>query len=459
MITHDNLIRLAKIWVVGKIPEASFTLQTDSRKLMDENLFLCLKGENFDAFDYIENIAKSESIRAIIFEDGMGRKELVERLSKSFPHVAFISVIDSLLALQDLAAHRRKAWQAAGGKVYALTGSNGKTTTKEMLAHFLKAIFHDEVLVTKGNLNNHIGVPLTLLSLEDHHKVAVIEMGTNHSGEIELLAKIAAPIYGLITNIGAAHIEFLGGLEGVFEEKGALFRSIDNLNVEDKCFVVNNDDDYLHLLPTDSWITRASFGNNCKDSFDFKMNDEFIELTCPAVFERHNRRNMMLAYSLVASTVQGAREKLSEAAKTFRLPQNNRSQGLLVDKCFIYLDAYNANPSSMKASLESFAERSQNEGRSFEEILLILGDMNEIGVESKKYHQEIAACAFELGFRHLVAIGRFADYYRESFKGETKVFTSTIEAKSYVQDALKNQQAVFIKGSRSLQLESLLDIK
>lgn len=459
MISRQLLSNIKTSWTLGEISADQLYLQTDSRKLTSENFFICLKGENFDAFHYIESLVTRPELKVILFEEGADRKTLVQKLHQQRSDLAFICVADSLTALQELAKQRRHEWQARGGKVFSLTGSNGKTTTKEMLAHFLKAIFNDRVLVTKGNLNNHIGVPLTLLELKDEHQVAVVEMGTNHPGEIEVLAKIADPDYGLITNIGAAHIEFLGGLEGVFTEKGALFRSIEANPSEQKLFIINNDDPFLHLLPTDSWIKRASYVNNFKNYFEFKLEDEVLELKCPHVFERHNRMNMMLACSMVISVYPQHREKILKASETFELPKNNRSQVFHVDNCLIYLDAYNANPSSMKASLASFAERCQQEAINFEAVTLVLGDMNEIGSESEHYHREVGTLATKLGFRHLVAIGRFAHYYRDSFGGETQTFSNAAQAKEVIAAAVKNGKGLFIKGSRSLQLESLLDIK
>ncbi len=445
-------------WKLGKSEATNYKLSTDNRKISDENLFLCLKGERFDAFDYIEKISALDGVEAIIFEDAPGRKETASQLSEQYPSKEFIAVKDSLAALQELASLRRSEWQAAGGLVFSLTGSNGKTTTKEIITHFLQALFPGETLATHGNLNNHIGVPLTLLRLEDHHKIAIVEMGTNHRGEIGRLCEIAAPQYGVITNIGYAHVEFLGGLEGVFNEKTALLRSIKELKTNKKSFVINDDDQMLSKVPNEDFIHRCHLVEIFKNYFVFECDSERYELEAPHVFERHNRSNMMLAFSLVRSAFPGREGELIKAAKSFELPKNNRSQLFTVDNSLIYLDAYNANPSSMRASLESFKERTDELGLSAENILLILGDMNEIGDESELHHRTIAKLATRLGFRHLVAIGRFAHFYLEDFDGQSRSFATTAAAKSELAREFKNYRATFIKGSRSLQLESLLDI-
>lgn len=458
MISAQLVAKLQYSFKVGKSQAQNFKLSTDNRKISDENLFICLKGERFDAFDYLEKISEQKTIETIIFEEGPGRKEIVEGLSKKYPTCEYIAVKDSLAALQELATLRRSEWQANGGVVFSLTGSNGKTTTKEIMTHFLSQLFPGETLATAGNLNNHIGVPLTLLRLEDYHKVAVIEMGTNHAGEIERLCEIAAPQFGLITNVGHAHVEYLGGLEGVFKEKTALLRSIESLKGAKKGFVINGDDDLLKGVADRDFSHRCHFVNNFKDYFLFECDGVKFELEAPHIFERHNRSNIMLAFSLVKSAFPGREEELVKAAKSFELPKNNRSQLFYVGNSIIYLDAYNANPSSMRASLESFKERTDELGLSPENILLVLGDMNEIGNDSEFHHRAISKLATELGFRHLVAIGRFADFYLQDFKGESRSFSTTVKAKSELIYEFKKYRATFIKGSRSLQLESLLDI-
>ena len=459
MIGAKLLEQVSYEWSCGKVAPVDYVLTTDSRKIDHENLFLCLSGERFDAFDYIEQICASPSMRSIIFSDKPGRKEIALELLDRHPDISFIAVKDSLIALQELAILRREQWQSRGGLIFSLSGSNGKTTTKEMLSHFLRTLFPSSVLATKGNLNNHIGVPLTLLALEDSHQVAVVEMGINHTGEMDVLCRIAAPNFGLITNIGFAHVEYLGGLSGVFKEKSALYRSIESSTHERRSFVIYDDDEYLTTLPDHTWTTRASFVSNDLDYFSFVFNQINYTAHAPQVFERHNRINMMLALCLVLSVFPDGRDELLKACETFTLPNNNRSQIFYVDNSLFYLDAYNANPSSMRASLESFKERVDGMNLRGDEVLLVLGDMNEIGNDSEYHHREIAALAWKLGFRHLVAIGRFSHFYRESFQGETQTFKEAKIAKEHCGEWCKKFRAVFIKGSRSLQLESLVDIK
>lgn len=420
---------------LGNYSDHEIELTTDSRNVTGKNVFLALVGEKFDGFDYLASLLDS-SIEVFIYEDKPGRKEIVSKLNSQ--NKLFIAVENSLKYLQDAAAFHGEEWKRNGGKVLALTGSNGKTTTKEILFQFAKAIFGDQSICTAGNLNNHIGVPLTLFSLKSHHKFAIVEMGTNHHGEIEVLADIVNPHFGLITNIGAAHLEFLGSEEGVFEEKTALLR---NLLKNNGLFFKNSLDKHLKNI------------EETKNVIAFT--GEIPDLVNGLIKESYNIHNLNFAYFIFKSLFPSEIEKLNSAYVTIKLPDNKRSQWIEKGENKIFLDAYNANPSSMKESIRSYAKVL---GSECEQALLICGDMNELGELAKDYHREVGQLIKELGFKHAAFVGRYSEFYKLGF-GESGLYFKTKEelVSKYKELKIKHRY-LFIKASRSLQLESLLDI-
>ena len=207
----------------GEYSNTEISITTDSRSMTSENVFLALKGENFDGFDYM-NPALEKGVEVVIYTHLPERTEIVKSLKERYKDVLFIAVGNTLKYLQDSASWWMREWQKSnGGITIGLTGSNGKTTTKELLFAQAEIILKDKVLCTAGNFNNHIGVPLTVLRIKNKHKLAIIEMGTNHPGEIEVLCNIANPKFGLITNVGAAHLEFFKDESGVLKEKSSLY--------------------------------------------------------------------------------------------------------------------------------------------------------------------------------------------------------------------------------------------
>lgn len=221
------------------------TLTTDTRKLKKGDIFLGLNGENFDGGNFYQQ-ALDQGASCLIIES---REDRNQEIKEVIGNCSLIFVENSLNYLQELSHLYRKQW---GGKIIGITGSNGKTTTKEILAHLLGSVLGEKLYFTKGNFNNHIGVPFSLLELETHHEWAIIEMGTNHFGEIQKLCEIADPDYGFITNIGASHLEFLGDERGVFKEKTALYHWVKEKG--EKRFVLNSDDKYLRELKNEKSI-------------------------------------------------------------------------------------------------------------------------------------------------------------------------------------------------------------
>ena len=214
MIDATNISKCPS-FLKGSTTLKSLSISTDSRNLLDANTFVALYGEKFDGYDFLQSVIE-KSIQLVIFKDELGReKDFCER----FPNQEYIIVNDTILFLQDLAKFHIESWKKKGGLAIGITGSNGKTTNKEILKSLLDEVFPEKVLATKGNFNNHIGLPKTIFDLDETHNIAILEMGTNHPGEIAILAKIAKPKAGFITNIGRAHLEYLINLEGVFELK------------------------------------------------------------------------------------------------------------------------------------------------------------------------------------------------------------------------------------------------
>ncbi len=427
----------------GNFSDREISLTTDSRSTEGKNVFLALKGENFDGYKYLSQTLEA-GVDVVVFEDGEAsenRKSKIEKLFDNYPECLFICVEDTLQFLQASASYWIRKWQSEhDGKVLSLTGSNGKTTTKELLVAFAKIIFDENVISTKGNLNNHIGVPLTIFEVKANHKFAIIEMGTNHPGEIEVLCNIANPNYGLITNIGAAHLEFLISEEGVLDEKGALYRYICNFGEK---FYLNKEDKYLTTLETKAKVIEFS-----KDNLEKVLNNKGIK-------EDYNIFNLKVAYFVMKDLFPAESAKLTNNYSMITLPANKRSQWINIDKKRIFLDAYNANPSSMRNAIESICLR---EDLDFSKSLFVCGDMNELGANTENYHQEIGQLLRSFGVVNVVFVGRYAGYYQSGFGGNALIYQDKKNLENDWKNLTENVEFIFLKASRSLQLESLIDI-
>lgn len=419
------------------IVDEDVVLATDSRKLEDSNVFVAISGENFDAFDFRVQICQSQ-IKVFVFEDKDERKQIVEKLSKEHVNIIFIGVENSIIYLQETAMLWIKKWKSSGGIVLGLTGSNGKTTTKEILFQFAQEIYKERTLCTNGNLNNHIGVPMTVFRIKDSHKFVIIEMGTNHPGEIEVLCNIAMPEYGLITNVGAAHLEFFKNTDGVYEEKTAVFRYI---RENGGAFFVNTLDEKLIQLQNEVNV------KNYRQQ-EQSLKNEHIK-------EEFNIHNLNFSYFVMSQIHPEKKDDLDRIYSQIKLPNNKRSQWEKRDNKLIFLDAYNANPSSMKASILSFINDSRIE---IDNAVFICGDMNELGPEAKNFHQAIGKILKEQKAMNVHFVGRYSKYYAEGYGSGAKCYETKEELVKNYKIITNNSKFIFIKASRSLQLESLLDI-
>lgn len=452
--TNDFSICHSYISSTQKIENINVNICTDSRLLTKNDFFLAISGENFNALNFLDKVV-AVGCRYVIYSKNSENDQLVETFKKQ---IIFIETTDTILFLQEITNVLANKFQERGGKLIAISGSNGKTTTKEILYHLLKSV-ETETICTQKNNNNHIGVPLTLLQITKKTKFAIIELGSNHPGEIEVLCNICNPAIGLVTNIGDTHLEFFENQGNVFKEEGFLYTAVKNCGYNDKLFFKNNDDNFLKELPVDHFVYNFGYnGENFKFSIDkqeaiVQNNNNEYTITNKFITGKHNFYNLCVAFIIAKTIDEDNSSKYLQACRSFK-PTKNRSEWINLNSSKVFLDAYNANPSSMELAVEGFVESIESE-----DYCLILGDMNELGDNSASFHFKLAKKLKEKGFKNFVFVGRFAEDYNAGCEGLGKTFKSTDELKDeFDLNIISKHKYVFIKGSRSLQLESLMDI-
>lgn len=438
---------------------------TDSRLYKIPGVFVAIPGAKVNPLDIIEKLLE-EKCPLVFYQDLPENNQKVSALSQKYPATQFVPVSDSVTFLQELTHEHMKEWLGADSKrrVFAISGSNGKTTHKEMLSFILKDVLPGKVVNTEKNNNNHLGVPLTLLNVTDETEVVILELGSNHPGEIKVLCDIAIPNSGLTTNIGATHLEFFGTEKEVFEEEAYLYHAVKKNTSGQGFYLINKDDAFLNTL--EKFPGAITYGENpgvlaqvsfLSDGGVIKYQSEVFEARNPAITGKHNKLNLVTCLFIASRLFPSHKEDFARACKKF-LPTKNRSEWIERNGQKIFLDAYNANPSSMKAALHGFKESVLEQGKSLDETCIVLGDMNELGESTPQYHEDVGRYVKELGFKHVFFVGRFASHYQKGFP-EGMVRGSSAEfKKEYCEDCLKKHSLHFIKGSRSLQLESLFDI-
>jgi len=404
-----------------------FLVDTDTRNIRKNTLFFALKGDNFNGNSFAEEALKLGASFAIVDEEAYETKENI------------ILVDNVLETLQQLANYHRRHLKIP---IIGLTGSNGKTTTKELIHVVLNKKYNTQA--TKGNLNNHIGVPLTLLSMTDKTELGVVEMGANHLKEIALLCAISEPDFGYITNFGKAHLEGFGGMEGVIKGKSELYAF---LKENDKTVFVNPDDE-IQVEKTQE-INTINFK---VEALRFSEANPFVKLS----YNNNTiQSNLIGAYNysnIAAAITIGAYFKVSdeaikEAIESY-VPKNNRSQIIETKNNKIILDAYNANPSSMKVALENFSAINA------ETKVVILGDMFELGDESLQEHQAIVDLAISLNFETTFFVGENFN----QIKTDAHQFKTYELLEDYIKKKPLENQSILIKGSRGMRLERVLNI-
>jgi len=424
-------------------------ISTDTRKIAADSLFFALKGDKFDANTFAEQAIAAGAAYAII-------DNLAYQLGDQY-----ILVDDVLTTLQDLARYHRKQLTIP---VIGLTGTNGKTTTKELINAVLSQKF--KTLATQGNLNNHIGVPLTILSIDRTHEIAVIEMGANHQKEIALLSSIAQPSHGLITNIGKAHLEGFGGVEGIKKGKGELY---DFLKADEGIVFVNGDDAVLMAMQKARSLDKlVLYGTSNKDNSiigKLTENSPLLSLEWTNKLSGENypvKTQLTGAYNLdniLAAICIGVYFELEadeiNAGITGYQPQNNRSQIKKTETNTLICDYYNANPSSMQVAIENIGKLQADRK------VLILGDMFELGDESPAEHAAIIKKALNTNVAERIFIGKeFAEQESRVKNQESRIkFYNTAEdaIEALKAEPIKNS-TVLIKGSRGMALERLVDL-
>ena len=410
------------------------SVSTDTRKIKKNSLFVALKGDNFDANTFAKE-ALEKGAKYVVIDNPT---YLIDNRT--------LLVKDSLVALQELAKHHRTF---LGLPIIALTGSNGKTTTKELIHAVLSKKYN--TLATIGNLNNHIGVPLTLLRFTKETEIGIVEMGANHQKEIEFLCQIAQPDYGYITNFGKAHLEGFGGVEGVIKGKSEMY---DYLRGNNKMVFVNVDDSIQKEKSTN--IKRFSFSLN-DSTADVKISTIEANPMVKIIFNNqtiqshligiYNANNINAAIT-IGNYFKVSDELIKEAIENY-IPENNRSQLIQKNGNEMILDAYNANPSSMAAAIANFIQLEKKNK------IAILGDMFELGEESHNEHEKIVDLLINETSITTYFIGK--DFYaNQTSNTHLKFFENFENFAAFLKTNLPNNNLLLIKGSRGMALERTL---
>lgn len=413
---------------------------TDTRKITQGCTFFALKGDNFNGNSFAKQALIAGASYVVIDEADYEESELC------------ILVDNALTTLQQLATYHR---QQLNIPVIGLTGSNGKTTTKELINAVLSQKFITSATV--GNLNNHIGVALTLLAIPTDAQIAIIEMGANHQKEIEMLSNICQPNYGLITNVGKAHLEGFGGFEGVKKGKGELYSFLEAAKAT---LFINTDNAHLIEMMGDKKFKEAiTYGTNSNNFLCGMLieNNPFLDIKWQSggivsevkshLTGSYNFENILVAiaiglkFGLTADEVNAGIESYN--------PQNNRSQITKTANNTVICDYYNANPTSMLAAIKNIKElKADNK-------ILILGDMFELGEDAELEHQNIVLETLNHNFTQCIFIG--SEFCKISQSAKAKFFANTLEAQNYLNTYPIKNALVLLKGSRGMKLETLLD--
>ena len=414
------------------------TITTDSRDVPEGSMFFALKGETFDGNAYAKKALEQGAAFAVIdereyAEEGNDRLILVE---------------DVLTTLQQLAKYHRVH---LGTPIIGITGTNGKTTTKELIATVLKKKYN--VLYTQGNFNNHIGVPKTLLQLTKEHDLAVVEMGANHPGEIKTLVEIVLPDFGIITNVGKAHLLGFGSFEGVIRTKGELY---DFLRVIQGTVFINNDNP--HLLGISKGLKLVKYGQ--KEADDLLVKGEFVECNPFLKFQwnggfvqtqligSYNLDNA-LAAACIGTFFEVPANDICDALAAYK-PSNNRSQLTITKDNKLVVDAYNANPTSMRAALDNFRLIKEDHK------MCILGQMGELGETSEEEHQKVVDLLGECGFEKVWLVGE--NFAKTQHPADYQLFANVEEVKAAISKQKPQGYLILIKGSNSNKLVQTVEL-
>ncbi len=420
---------------------ASSGVTTDTRAIQGNEIFFALKGEHFDGNNFVEDALARGCSWAVADRPSLQGQDRV------------MMVHDVLETLQQLSAYHREKW---GGKVLAITGSNGKTTTKELLHAVLSKKYH--VLATSGNLNNHIGVPLTLLKIRDE-QLAIIEMGANHQGEIATLCEIASPDMGIITNIGKAHLEGFGGLTGVRRGKGELY---DYLEINDGTVIADMSDPVLNSMVGERKLNVFSYGQGSGFDVDGHMtgSGERIQGTFTHATKKYPVRsdlfgafnfNNLLTAAAAGIYMEVPPEAIADALEQY-VPGNNRSQTIKGKTNTLILDAYNANPSSMHLALDEFEQRDHPNK------IAILGDMFELGEDEHKEHESLLKRLADSNINTVMLVGERFGAFAGNPAFPFHFFNTLEQCLEYLENEPPGNALIMLKGSRKNALENATNL-
>lgn len=425
-----------------KIYQRYPSIQTDTRKLKKGDLFFALKGPNFNANLFAHKALEKDAAYAIVDEE------------PEQPDDRIIKVADTLKTLQDLAGYHRGQFEKNNTETkvsfIAITGSNGKTTSKELMHAVLSTTY--KTYTTEGNLNNHIGIPLTLLKIKTDAEIAIIEMGANHQKEIEGYCRYTRPTHGIITNCGKAHLEGFGGVEGIKKGKGELF---DYLRVNNGTAFVMWDYDYLQEMSAGIPHLFTYGTSSAQITGMVNKNSELLEVSITGgasldtiktnLVGEYNLPNILLAVA-VGKYFNVPEEKIKAALESY-VPSNSRSQLIQKDSNKIILDAYNANPTSMKAAIENFAKMEGGKK------VLLLGGMMELGEDSLNEHRQLIELIKKYTWKDVVLVGGDFKNIDQPFQ----IFDNSVQAKEWYRQQHYTNTNILIKGSRSTQMEKVLE--
>lgn len=417
-------------------------ITTDTRKLEAGSVFFALKGENFDANTFAEKSIEGGCSYAIVDNPDVIRSE-------------YILLVENVLeTLQQLAKFHRRQLKFP---IIGITGSNGKTTNKELIHAVLSKKYR--TYATKGNLNNHIGVPLTLLSITPEHEMAIVEMGANHQGEIAMLSELSDPDYGVITNIGKAHLEGFGGEEGVKKGKSELYKHISKKG--GKVFINGNDPVLLDLSKD---LPKVYYGENIEfdvygkqfsinEYVEFKWNIKNISLedqplVKTQMFGQYNFINLLCAVC-IGNYFNVAEADINAALENY-IPEMNRSQVKKIKSNTLILDAYNANPSSMNLAIENFNKQN------LDNKIAVLGDMLELGDYSNEEHRKILLQLESSDIEKVYLVGVQFFEFKDQFL-KFNFFKNIDDLMSYLNTCHTADSTLLIKGSRGIKLEKIVD--
>lgn len=452
---------------IYKIYQQHPSIQTDTRKLKEGDFFVALKGPKFNGNQFALQALDNGAVYALIDEMPSESELQASELSEPGISKRLLLVDDALTTLQQLAKHHREQLNIP---FIAITGSNGKTTSKELIYAVLAS--HFKTYTTQGNLNNHIGVPLTLLSIRKDAQMAVIEMGANHQKEIESYCAYTLPTHGVITNCGKAHLEGFGGIEGVRKGKGELYQFLRDHN--GTAFVYA---DYDYLQPMSAGIANIVHYGHSKGLVQGRIeaSEPFLTVAVTAGLETapgSQHGDLLVHPLLIKSQLVGdynlpnilcaltigkffgvPTAKMIKAIEDYA-PSNSRSQLIEQGTNQIILDAYNANPSSMKVAIENFARIHANRK------ILLLGGMMELGAESIAEHKALVELIASLGFKEVVLVGGDFIYTKDLFTQYTNANFiykgNALEARDWLQQLNPQDSYILVKGSRSMKMEQVI---